>query len=113
MLFSHGSSSPSLLYWGGLVSSAFRLPGRSGVDVTRRVHASLRDRHLGPPMMGSGGCGGPIYRHVIAVRLTAGTGLETDSPHPSSLRGHRSTSRRNSRFLLSFSIFYYAQLAVR
>src|SRR5262245_28268294 len=38
----------------------------------RRVLASLRDRHLGPPMMGSGGCGGPIYRGVLAVRLTAG-----------------------------------------
>ena len=41
-------------------------------DVTRRVRASLRARHLGPPMMGSGGCGGPIYRGILAVRLTAG-----------------------------------------
>src|SRR5256886_10264290 len=41
-------------------------------EVTRRVLASLRDRHLGPPMMGSGGCGGPIYKGVLAVRLTAG-----------------------------------------
>jgi hypothetical protein len=41
-------------------------------DVTRRVLASLRDRHFGPPIMGSGGCGGPIYRGVLAVRLTAG-----------------------------------------
>ena len=39
---------------------------------TRRVLASLRDRHLGLPMMGSGGCGGPISRRVLAVRLTAG-----------------------------------------
>jgi hypothetical protein len=41
-------------------------------DVTRRVRASLRARHLGLPMMGSGGCGGPIYRGILAVRLTAG-----------------------------------------
>jgi hypothetical protein len=33
-------------------------------DVTCRVLASLRDRHLGLPMMGSGGCGGPISRRV-------------------------------------------------
>ena len=38
-------------------------------DATRRVLASLRDRHFGPPMMGSGGCGGPISRRVLAVRL--------------------------------------------
>ena len=60
-----GPASPehlSLLYWGGLVSSAFRLFRRSGVDVARRILASLRDRHAGPPMMGSGGWGGTIYR---------------------------------------------------
>jgi hypothetical protein len=57
-----GEQSSSLLYWGGLVSSAFRLLCRSGVDVTRRVLASLRDRHWGLPMMGSGGWGGSIYR---------------------------------------------------
>ena len=79
-------------------------------DVPRRVLASLRDRHLGPPMMGSGGCGGPISRYVLAVRATAGIRLETDSPHPSSLRGHRSTDRRNSGFLL---VFYCAHLAMR
>jgi len=43
-----------------------------GFDVARRVLASLRDRHSGPPMMGSEGCGGPISRYVLAVRLTAG-----------------------------------------
>jgi hypothetical protein len=55
-------------------------------------------------MMGSGGCGGPISRGVLAARRAAGAGFETDSPHPSSLRGHRSTDRRNSGFLLSCSI---------
>jgi hypothetical protein len=79
-------------------------------DATRRVLASLRDRHFGPPMMGSGGCGGPISRYVLAVRATAGIRLETDSPHPSSLRGHRSTDRRNLGFLL---VFYCAHLAMR
>ena len=81
-----------------------------GFDATRRVLASLRDRHFGPPMMGLGGCGGPISRYVLAVRATAGIRLETDSPHPSSLRGHRSTDRRNSGFLL---VFYCAHLAMR
>ncbi len=79
-------------------------------DATRRILASLRDRHFGPPMMGSGGCGGPISRYVLTVRATAGIRLETDSPHPSSLRGHRSTDRRNSGFLL---VFYCAHLAMR
>src|SRR5262249_21655141 len=36
------------------------------------ILASLRDRHPGPPMMGSEGCGGPISRYVLAVILTAG-----------------------------------------
>jgi len=45
---------------------------RSDAGCHSQVLASLRDRHLGPPMMGSGGCGGPIYRGVLAVRLTAG-----------------------------------------
>src|SRR5258706_2270113 len=36
------------------------------------ILASLRDRHSGPPMMGSEGCGGPISPYVLAVRLTAG-----------------------------------------
>ena len=36
------------------------------------ILASLRDRHSAPPMMGSEGCGGPISRYVLAVRLTAG-----------------------------------------
>jgi putative DNA primase/helicase len=35
----------SLLYWGGLLSSAFRLLHRFSGDVGRRVRASLRDRH--------------------------------------------------------------------
>src|SRR3979490_3170589 len=64
-----------LLYRGGLVSSAFRLlrPVDLMWDVTRRVLASLRDRHLGLPMMGSGGCGGPICRRVPPLRLTEST----------------------------------------
>src|SRR6266700_8207305 len=69
-------------------------------DVTRRVLASLRDRHLGPPMMGSGGCGGPIYRGVLAIRLTAGIRSRNGLASSIVLRGHRSTGRRNSRFLL-------------
>src|SRR2546430_10663770 len=64
------------------------------------ILASLRDRHSGPPMMGSEGCGGPISRYVLAIRRQASR-LETDSPHPSSLRGHRSTGSAEFSFLLS------------
>src|SRR5256884_9231936 len=113
--------SSSLLYRGGLVSSA-SLSGRVGVkrfqtapsilvfDATRRVLASLRDRHFGPPMMGLGGCGGPISRYVLAVRATAGIRLETDSPNPSYLRGNSSPVRRNTGF---FHAVYYGPLAIR
>ena len=94
---------------GGLVSIAFRLLGRSDVGCHSQVLASLRDRHLGPPMMGSGGCGGPIYRGVLAIRLTAGIRTRNGLASSIVLRGHRSTGRRNSRF----SCFYCAQLAVR
>ena len=47
------------------------------------ILASLRDRHSGPPMMGSEGCGGPISRYVLAVRLTAG--IKTRNGLPSSI----------------------------
>jgi hypothetical protein len=40
-----------------------------------QVLTSLRDRHLSPPMMGSGGYGGPISRRVLAVRLAVGIGI--------------------------------------
>ena len=39
----------SLLYWGGLLSSAFRFLHRSSADVDRRVRASLRGRHWALP----------------------------------------------------------------
>jgi hypothetical protein len=82
------------------VSSAFRVLRRSDVGCHSQVLASFRDRHLGPPMMGSGGCGGPIYRGVLAVRLTAGIRTRNGLASSIVLRGHRSTGRRNSRFLL-------------
>src|SRR6266404_3796592 len=72
-------------------------------DVTRRVLASLRDRHFGPPMMGSGGCGGPISLHVLAVRLTAGTRIRNglaSSIVPAGTSLHRSAE---FTFLLSCS----------
>jgi hypothetical protein len=104
-----GSSNPSLS--GRVGVKRFQTAPSIWFEMfTRRVLASLRDWHFGPPMMGSGGCGGPISRYVLAVRATAGIRLETDSPHPSSLRGHRSTDRRNSGFLL---VFYCAHLAMR
>ena len=37
----------------------------------------------------------------LAVRRTAGTSDQTNSPHPSSRKGHHSTARWSSRFLLS------------
>src|SRR6476469_5803262 len=39
----------SLLYWGGLLSSAFRFLHRSSADVDRRGRASLRGRHWALP----------------------------------------------------------------
>src|SRR5262249_47984258 len=79
---SRGESSRHFKYMAahGYLSSSPSLSGRVGVKrfqtapsiwcgmFTRRVLASLRDRHLGPPMMGSGGCGGPISRRVLAVK---------------------------------------------
>jgi len=41
---------------------------------------------VGPPRMESGGCGGPIWGSVLAVRPGGSTSQPTDSPHPSSLR---------------------------
>src|SRR5438552_15745201 len=71
------------------------------------ILASLRDRHSGPPMMGSEGCGGPISRYVLAVRLT---GRHQDSKRTRLI--HRPCGdiappdRRNS----VFSYRYCAQL---
>lgn len=81
------------------MSSTFRLLRRSGVDVIRRVLASLRDRHFGPPMMGSGGCGGPIYRGVLAVRLTAG--IRTRNGLASSIVPAGTSLRRSAEFRFS------------
>jgi hypothetical protein len=61
----------SLLYWGGLVSSAFRLFRRSGVDVARRILASLRDRHA-PSHDGIRRMGRNNLPNVLAVGSTAG-----------------------------------------
>jgi hypothetical protein len=80
-------------------------------DVTRRVLASLRDRHLGPPMMGSGGCGGPIYRDVLAVTLTAG--IRTRNGLASSIVPAGTSLHRSAEFTFSPVVFYCAQLAVR
>jgi hypothetical protein len=75
-------------------------------DVPRRVLASLRDRHLGPPMMGSGGCGGPIYRDVLAVRPT--TGIRTRNGLASSIVPAGTSLHRSAEFafLLSCSIVH-------
>src|SRR3954471_7954751 len=90
---------------GGLVSSAFRLlrPVDLMWDVTRRVLASLRDRHLGPPMMGSGGCGGPICRRVLAVRLTAG--IRTRNGLASSIVPAGTSLHRSAEFAFSPVVF--------
>src|SRR5262249_51045661 len=42
----------------------------------------------------------------LAVRRTAGPCDRTNSPHPSSREGHRSTARWSSRFLLLHLILY-------
>jgi hypothetical protein len=70
---------------------------------TRRVLASLRDRHLGPPMMGSGGCGGPIYRDVLAARLTAG--IRTRNGLASSIVPAGTSLHRSAEFAFSPVVF--------
>src|SRR5262245_60153368 len=77
----------------------------------RRVLASLRDRHLGRPMMGSGGCGGPIYRGVLAVRLTAG--IRTRNGLAPSIVPAGTSLHRSAEFTVSPVAFYCARLAVR
>jgi hypothetical protein len=92
-----------LLYRGGLVSSAFRLLRRSDMGCHSQVLASLRDRHSGPPMMGSEGCGGPTSRYVLAVRLTAGIKTRNGLASSIVLRGtsfHRSAEFTFLLFLL-------------
>jgi hypothetical protein len=101
----HNGKFESFLYRGGLVSSAFRLlrPVDLMWDVTRRVLASLRDRHLGLPMMGSGGCGGPICRRVLAVRLTAG--IRTRNGLASSIVPAGTSLHRSAEFRFSPVVF--------
>jgi hypothetical protein len=100
-----------LLYRGGLVSSAFRPFRRSGVGCSRRRLASLRDRHLGPPMMGLRGCGGPIYRGILAVRVTAGIRIRNGLA--SSIVPAGTSLHRSAEFAFSSLCLYCAQLAVR
>jgi hypothetical protein len=59
----------------GWCQAAFRLLRQSDVGCHPQGPRFSSGSALGPPMMGSGGCGGPIYRGVLAVRLTAGIGI--------------------------------------
>src|SRR6266511_2672422 len=98
-----------------LMSTRPSLSGRVGVNrfqtapsiwcgmFPRRVLASLRDRHLGPPMMGSGGCGGPIYRDVLAVRLTAG--IRTRNGLALSIVPAGTSLHRSAEFVFSPVVF--------
>src|SRR3974390_2085759 len=65
-----------------------------------RARASLRTRHQGPSTMGFEDEAEQLL-DGLAVRRTAGTSGHTNSPHPSSRKGHHSTARWSSRFLLS------------
>jgi hypothetical protein len=86
------------------VSSAFQTAPSIWCGMfTRRVLASLRDRHLGPPMMGSGGCGGPIYGDVLAVRLTAG--IRTRNGLASSIVPAGTSLHRSAEFAFSPIVF--------
>jgi hypothetical protein len=82
-------------------------------DVTRRVLASLRDRHFGPPMMGLGGCGGPISRDVLAARLAAG--IRTQNGLASSIVPAGTSLHRSAEFtfLLSCSIVHLTRCEIR
>src|SRR5205823_12416148 len=95
------SSSPSLS--GRVDVKRFQTLRRSDVGCHSQVLASLRDRHVGPPMSGSAGCGGPIYRGVLAIRLTAGIRTRNGLASSIVLRGtslHRSAEFTFLLFLL-------------
>ena len=108
-----------------LASSSPSLSGRVGVKRFQTAPSRRSDVgcHSQGPRFSSGSALGPSHDGIRRMRRTnlptrpcrktygRHKELETDSPHPSSLRGHRSTGRRNSGFLLL--CFYCAQLAVR
>jgi hypothetical protein len=88
-------------------SSAFRTIHHCNVDVARGL-ALLYGLGSAPrPFQhGNSKTGWNNLSGGLAVRRTAGPRDRTNSPHPSSREGHRSTARWNSRFLLLHLIFY-------
>jgi hypothetical protein len=81
-------------------SSAFRL-STATVSTSLAGTCFSSESALRPFHHGVRGRGGTIYWTAFAVSLTTGPSGHTNSPHPSSREGHRSTTRWSSSFLLS------------
>src|SRR3954454_21192891 len=77
----------SLLYWGGLLSSAFRLFSIDPVVMSVAGSALLFGIGTKPSHDRIRRMRRNDLSHVVAVRLAARTRDRTDSPQPSSLRG--------------------------
>ena len=85
------------------MSSAFRLLRRSDVGSHSQGPRFSSGSALGPSMMGSGGCGGPIYKGVLAVRLTAG--IRTRNGLASSIVPAGTSLHRSAEFTFSPVVF--------
>jgi hypothetical protein len=110
---------PSRLRQSRCRSSNPSLSGRVGVKRFQTTPSIVSDVHsqgprfssgsaLGPPVMESGGCGGPICQRVLAVRLTAGIGIRNglaSSIVPAG--GHRSAISGIRVFSCWFPIVHY------
>jgi len=110
---------PSRLRQSRCRSSNPSLSGRVAVKRFQTTPSIVSDVHsqgprfssgsaLGPPMMESGGCGGPICQRVLAVRLTAGIGIRNglaSSIVPAG--GHRSAVGGIRVFSCWFPIVHY------
>jgi len=70
-----------------------------------RARASLRTRRQGPSSMGFENEGNNLWVG-LAAKVTAGPSGHAISAHPSSRKGHHSTARWSSRFLLSGLILH-------
>src|SRR4029434_9170368 len=102
-----GELSASLI--GRFGSSASRLSHRYGVDVTRGLVLLFGICTTALPSWDSRTRRNNLLGG-LAVRRTAGPSGQTNSPHPSSRKGHPSTARWSSSFLLS-QLFWHGSHA--
>src|ERR1051326_2608909 len=83
---------------GRLGSSAFRLSTTTVATSLAGSCFSLRNRHMGPSIMGSED---EVEQSLERPCPAAGPSGLTNSPHPSSREGHHSTAWWSSSFLLA------------